>query len=188
MGATRRPRAGGKDYSSLYVCIASLGLTRDLSADFSDHVLVNECGQGRSDKRDSRSARRSDASRRQRGRRLAPRLGLGVHSDWHRGTRTDARLTAHPGSGTQSLLARRTSTVTPAPTTSSHALPFPSGLRARCQRNSSASAPPTPPRIGCWCWLSHLRSTKVPGHCGSWACRAEGVQAIPTACPKCRRE
>lgn len=52
MGATRSSRARRKGDSSLCACIASPGLTRELSADFSDHVLVTECGQGRSDKRD----------------------------------------------------------------------------------------------------------------------------------------
>lgn len=38
VGATRRPRGGGKDDSSLCAYIASLGLARDLSADLSDRV------------------------------------------------------------------------------------------------------------------------------------------------------
>lgn len=106
------------------------------------------------------------------------------------GTRTDARLTAQPGSGAQSLLARRTTTVTPAPTPPSHGLPSPSAMRARCQRNSSASAPRgTAPSAQDW--LLELAVSAPPwprGHRGSLPCRAEGVQANPTVSPECLRE
>lgn len=111
------------------------------------------------------------------------------------GTRTDARLTAHPGSG-QSLPARGTTTVTPAPTTPSHPpfpspspspSPFPSrsalGLVAReTAPPPCREAPPTPPTIGPSGWLSHRlfhrcpRVTVGPG-------LVEGAQAIPTVSP-----
>lgn len=97
------------------------------------------------------------------------------------GTRADARLTAHPGSG-QSLPARRTTTVTPAPTPPTPSPPPPRcGLVAReTAPPPCREAPPTPPTIGSWGWLSPPPPSWSPGHHGSCSCRAEGAQAIPT--------
>lgn len=62
VGATRRPRAGGKDDSSLCAYIASLGLSRDLSADLSDQVPGPRVWPRARRQARPRSARRSDAS------------------------------------------------------------------------------------------------------------------------------
>lgn len=80
------------------------------------------------------------------------------------GTRTDARSTTHPGSG-QSLPARRTTTVTPAPTTPPMLpLPLPRGrLVAReTAPPPCREAPPTPPTIGPSGWLSHRLLHRCP--------------------------